>query len=118
MAQECRYKNHSHDNILKSENNVIACFLHWQIMPLDVDFGRMNFHAYPPNFTIVVNGRNAVKDSVAAFQFKGTIPVDLVYEEPLIQSTALHRSGICPYMYILLNNFLVYASFDNAYTNS
>ena len=69
-------------------------------MPLDVDFGRVKLHSavdqmYPPNFTILVNGQKAVQDSLVIFEFKGTLPSGLVYEEPLcLSAAALHRSGV------------------------
>jgi hypothetical protein len=67
-------------------------------VPLDVDFGRVKLHSavdqmYPPNFTILVNGQKAVQDSLVIFEFKGTLPSGLVYEEPLcLSAAALHRS--------------------------
>lgn len=64
-------------------------------MPLDVDFGRTSLHnAYPPKFTILINGEMATKNIPAVFQFKGILPANLTHEEPLIvRKYCLQRSG-------------------------
>lgn len=60
--------------------------------------GMMNIYTYPPNFTIVVDGQRATKDSVAVFQFKGTIPPGLVFEIPL------HRRKISKCKYYMCSS--------------
>ena len=70
-----------------------------------MDFGRVKLRGavnqmYPPNFTILVNGKKAVQDSLVVFELEGTLPSGLIYEEPLCLCT-IHRSGAYRCMWIL-----------------
>ena len=42
------------------------------------------YRAYPPNFTISVDGNRAESNDTAEFTFEGALPAQLVYDIPLI----------------------------------